>query len=388
MRLRAALAAATLTLGLVAGPAAYADDGAERPCRDAPERPVRTGAVFNDPAAGDPTTVVREICNLVQQAPSGSQIRIAHFVISGNAGMDFATELIDAHRRGVDVQIVLDGWQVDNPAVDALRSTIGTDESQRSWLHVCSNLSPEGNTSACIGNKGQHNKFYLFSNTGGASDVVVQSSANFTDLNSTTYWNNAVTFVGNSELYRAYGSYFEDLAAEKQTTDYYRVTETEMRGGSVTSYFFPRASGDTIVDALAKVQCVHNTTIRIGMSEWDNYRIAIAERLGQLADDGCSISIVHGKMDDEVRQLLASAPSIETRELNRSDALPGRLHSKYMLIEGDFDGERRGQWVFTGSPNFNETSLRRNDEAMVRTDISRIYWQYRANFRTLYEAAG
>ncbi len=57
-----------------------------------------------------------------------------------------------------------------------------------------------------------------------------------------------------------------------------------MRGGSVTSYFFPRATGDPIVEDLAEVGGRTCTTIRIGMSEWDNYRIAIAERLVDLAD--------------------------------------------------------------------------------------------------------
>lgn len=292
MRVKSVLAGVALLLSLILVPtaAATADEGA-RPCRDAATVPVATGSVFNDPAGGDPTAVVRQICSLVHQAQSGSRIRIAHFVISGDAGMDFATELVDAHERGVDVKLVLDGWQVDNPAVESLRTALGTDESKRSWLHVCTGLSPEGNTAACIGTKGQHNKFYVFSRTGGKSDVVVQSSANFTDLNSTTYWNNATTFVGNSKLYDAYGSYFADLAAERRNDDYARVTDTGMRGGSVTSYFFPFATSDPVQDFLADAGCATSTTIRVGMSEWDTYRIGLAERLVELAEQGCRVRI-------------------------------------------------------------------------------------------------
>ncbi|WP_199432720.1 phospholipase D-like domain-containing protein [Qaidamihabitans albus] len=383
------LLTAALAMAIVSAPAGGATAAESvRPCRDAPVTPVTTGAVFNDPAAGDPTAIVRRICDLVHQAPSGSRIRIAHFVISGDAGMDFANELIDAHRRGVDVQLVLDGWQVDNPAVHALRDEIGTDETRRSWLHVCTGLSPEGNTAACIGNKGQHNKFYLFSRTGGRSDVVVQSSANFTDLNSSTYWNNATTFVGNTRLFQAYGSYFEDLAAERRTSDYYREVTTGMRGGAVTAYFFPRAEGDPIVENLAKVGCAGGTTVRIGMSEWDTYRIAIAERIAELAGEGCSVAVVHGKLDAEVREVLSAGPDIELYELDDARALPGRIHSKYLLVEGEFDGDRNARRVFTGSPNFNQTSLRRNDEAMIQTNIGKLYDQYRANFATMSAAAG
>lgn len=360
-----------------------------QPYQDASE--VTTKAVFNNPAGGDPETIVREICNLIRQAPSGSRIRIAQFVISGAAGMDFAKELIAAHRRGVDVQIVIDGWQVDNPAMAAIIAELGRDKSARSWVHICSRRSPEGNTSACIGDKGQHNKFYLFSETGGKSNVVVQSSANVTDLNSTTYWNNALILVGNWRLYRAYNTYFEDLAAEVESDDYYWTVTTGMAGGSVRAHFFPRAgtdaSTDPIVEALKKVDCRSGTFIGIGMSEWDAYRIKIAEKLADLANDGCSVLVVHGPIDDEVRDVLQSVPRIEVRELNDGSQLPGRIHSKYMIINGMYDGDTDAKWVFTGSHNYNLTSLRRNDETMLQTNIRGIYELYKANLLTMRKAA-
>jgi phosphatidylserine/phosphatidylglycerophosphate/cardiolipin synthase-like enzyme len=385
MRLRALLLSAAVAAGLVAAPSAGAEEAA--PCRDAPVAPVRTGAVFNDPVGGDATAIVRAICNLVHQAPSGSRIRIAHFVVSGAAGLDFATELIAAHRRGVDVQMVLDGWQDTTPAAEALRAALGTDESADSWLHVCSRVSPEGNTSSCIGTKGQHNKFYLFSRTGGARDVVVQSSANLTDVNSRTYWNNATTLVGNRKLYSAYNGYFEDLAAERATDDYYRTVATGMSGGVVRSYFFPRAEGDHVMEILAKVGCRGGTTIHIGMSEWDGYRIAIARRLVELSGQGCRVRIVHGLMDAAVLSTLSADPAIELRELDDADALPGRIHSKYFLINGQYDGVRDARWVFTGSPNWNVTSLRRNDEAMIQTNIGSVYSAYEANFAHMFASA-
>ncbi|MFI7673549.1 phosphatidylserine/phosphatidylglycerophosphate/cardiolipin synthase family protein [Actinophytocola sp. NPDC049390] len=389
MRVKALLLSVALAAGLAAVPSAggaVADEVA-RPCRDVPVTPVRTGAVFNDPAGGDATAIVRAICNLVHQAPAGSRIRIAHFVVSGAAGLDFATELIAAHRRGVDVQMVLDGWQDTTPAAEALRAELGTDESADSWLHVCSRVSPEGNTSSCIGTKGQHNKFYLFSRTGDARDVVVQSSANLTDVNSRTYWNNATTLVGNTKLYAAYDAYFEDLAAERATDDYYRTTTTGMPGGTVRSYFFPRAEGDHVLEILAKVGCDGGTTIHIGMSEWDSYRIAIAERLVALSGQGCRVKIVHGLMDDEVLATLSADPRIERRVLNDASALPGRIHSKYFLIDGEFDGDANARWVFTGSPNWNATSLRRNDEAMIQTNIRSVFDAYEANFGYMFATA-
>lgn len=389
VRLKALLLSAMAAVAFVTVPTASAAAAPEesRACRDAPTVPVTTTAVFNNPAAGEATGVVQQICSLVKQAEPGSTIRLAHFVISGDSGADFVEELIAAHRRGVDVQVVLDGWQVDNPAVEALRAEIGTDPSRDSWLHVCGNRSPEGNTSSCIGTKGQHNKFYLFSRTGGQSNVVVQSSANFTDLNSSTYWNNASTIVGNRRLFDAYTSYFQDLATDRQDPDYYRTVTTGMRDGMVRAHFFPRAEGDHVVDFLSKVGCSDGTTIRIGMSEWDSYRLGIAERLVELADQGCEVRIVRGLMDEEVSESLTGHPNIAMRTLDDSDALPGRIHSKYLIVEGEVDGDDDARWVLTGSPNFNHTSLRRNDEAMIETNLSSLYEQYRDNFEKMYATA-
>lgn len=356
-------------------------------CADASETPVTAGAVFSEPVGGDPVAIVRKICALVKQTPAGARIQIAHFVMSGAAGTEFADELIKAHQRGVKVQVILDGDTRGGAVAARLASGLGTDRSAASWLHVCTGPM-SGGTAACIGDKGQHNKFYLFSRTGHASDVVVQSSANLTDLNSTTYWNNAVVLPGNKRLHQAYESYFKDLAAERKNLDYYRVVNTGSAGGSVRAHFFPKAGGDPIVEHLGKVSCRGGgTTVRVGMSEWDAYRIAIPERLRDLAAQGCTVKVVYGIMADEVKQVLLSEPRVELRALGTGGALPGRVHSKYLLIEGSYDGERHARWVLTGSHNYNLTSLRRNDETLLRLNNKTVYQQYVANFDTMRAAA-
>ncbi|WP_127931155.1 phospholipase D-like domain-containing protein [Nonomuraea polychroma] len=78
-------------------------------CADAAARPVTTSAVFSEPVGGDPVAIWRELCGMVRQAPAEARIQIAHFVMSGAAGTEFADELIKAHRRDVDVRVILDG---------------------------------------------------------------------------------------------------------------------------------------------------------------------------------------------------------------------------------------------------------------------------------------
>lgn len=114
------------------------------------------------------------------------------------------------------------------------------------------------------------------------------------------------------------------------------------------------------------------------MSEWDTFRIAIADRLRELARRGCDVQIVTGILSQEVSRSLLAEPGIDLRLLANGSALPGRIHSKYLLVDGQ---------VYTGSHNFNETSLRRNDETLLRVDDRHIYGQYVANFDTLRAAA-
>ncbi|MBB6550315.1 phospholipase D-like domain-containing protein [Nonomuraea rubra] len=325
---------------------------------------------------------MRTLCGLVRQTPAGASIQIAHFVMSGTAGTEFAAELLAAHRRGVQVRVVLDGDQRGAAVAAQLAAGLGTDLTGGSWLHVCTGPM-SGGTAACIGNKGQHNKFYLFSRAGRASDVVVQSSANLTDLNSTTYWNNAVVLTGDRRLYAAYDAYFADLAAERKNLDYYRVVQTR----SARAHFFPKADGDPIVDQLGKVSCRRGTTIRAGMSEWDAYRVAIAERLRDLAGEGCRVQIVAGILDDQVKAVLAAQPRIELSTLGSGSTLPGRIHSKYLLIEGSYDGDHDARRVLTGSHNYNETSLRRNDETLLLLNDKNVYRQYVSNFERMRAAA-
>jgi phosphatidylserine/phosphatidylglycerophosphate/cardiolipin synthase-like enzyme len=351
---------------------------------------VATGAVFDDPTAGR-RDIPRHVSALIEHTGPGALIRIAIFVVSGETGKAFARDLIAAHERGVNVQMVVDGWQADDRAVQMLIEQLGRDRSGRSWLHACTGLSPEGTTSACIGSKGMHNKFFLFSETGGARNVVVQSSANFTDLSAATHWNNALTLVGNDDLYQAYASYFADLSAERRNDDYYRVVQTAMSPGSVVAHFFPRAGGDsstdTILELLAPVDGGKRTQIRVGMSEWDTYRIGVAQRLCELAGSGASVRVVHGVMNDAVRTLLRSASGVELRALDDARRPPGRIHSKYMLIEGKCADIADAKIVITGSHNYTQTSLRRNDEALLRFDLAAIYDQYVSNFSAMWEVA-
>ncbi|MEN3613146.1 phosphatidylserine/phosphatidylglycerophosphate/cardiolipin synthase family protein [Plantactinospora sp. ZYX-F-223] len=347
---------------------------------------VTSGAVFNNPTvAGEQYAIIEHLQGLIRGATAGSTIRIAiyHFALTR-----MSNDLIAAHDRGVNVRLVTDSQSRDYPAVLDLIGELGTNRANPSSVTVCTT------DRACIGNAGtpiMHNKFFLFSNTSGSANVLVQTSSNLTNGNAQSYWNNAVTLVGNTAVYNAYVNYFNDLAAQAKNNDYYRTTSS----GNAKSYFFPRAgssgSTDTIYNMLDEnVTCEGNTStgtetgrtiIRIGM--WYFSRNPIANKLRELADRKCWVDIVYTTMDADVRSILDGHARIKLYRIS-GDYI---VHSKYMLIEGTYAGQKDSKWVMTGSHNYTNAALRENDEALLRIQSAAIHDQYRSNFWSL-RAAG
>lgn len=360
--------ATALAIGIFSGPPAHAD---------APRDAVpTTGAVFNDPTGTeDEQYAIRDhIMGLVESTEPGETISVSLSNVTDDE-RGFADSLVAAADRGVKVRAVLSGPTSDTGAAKAIVDGLGTDKDKDSWAIVCS--------SGCHGSKINHNKFYTFSNVGGKADVVVQSSANFTISNSKTFWNNAVTFVGNTELYDGYADYFEDLSRNKKDSSYY----TTHNAGDVKSYHFPRSGqGDTVANTLGNVACGNDddpTRIRIGM--WYFGRPAVADELVRLGKAGCNIQIAYTIMTEDVESILSSASNVATRHLPEDGDYI--IHSKYYLIDGPYaDVDRKV--VFTGSHNFSESALRKNDETLLRIYSEEIHDQYAENFDNIFDTNG
>ncbi|MFI5937518.1 phosphatidylserine/phosphatidylglycerophosphate/cardiolipin synthase family protein [Actinoplanes sp. NPDC051494] len=364
-----ALTAVTTTVVLTASPAAAA---------------VSDGAVFNNPLVAAEQYKIRDhVRTLIDGSPAGSTIRIAMYnftdtVISG--------ALISAKDRGVNVRLVVNYDTSTSAAVTSLKTALGTDRTQASWVSVCTSGG------ACIGSAGtpiMHNKFYLFSSTNGSSNVVVQSSANLTVSNATVYWNNAVTLVGNAGLYNAYADYHSDLAAKVKNSNYY----TSVLSGNAKVYFFPRAGTDETTDTIynmlnENITCegntttgtsdLHRTIIRVGM--WYFSRDDIARRLKELANEKCWVDVIYTEADAGVLGQLRGNSRIAVYQVPEN---PNIIHSKYLAIEGTYIDQKDTKWVITGSHNYSNAALRENDEAMIRIKSDAIFDQYRANFRTV-----
>ncbi|MFF0450910.1 phosphatidylserine/phosphatidylglycerophosphate/cardiolipin synthase family protein [Streptomyces sp. NPDC004609] len=376
MKRRLIMVAALLSGALVASAAVSA--GAA-PAGTASAPPITTGAVFNNPkgTTAEKEAIRNHIIQAINKTQRGQLITAALYALKDDEA--YAKALVAAHRdRGVNVRLVLDAKYSTFPAAEYVIGELGRDRSQRSWVEVC----PAGE--ACIATGGvnpiNHNKFFTFSRVGdagaGADDVVIQTSANQT-LENMKYWNNAYTVVGNKALYTAYNKYFDDLAAMRKNPNYF----TSGKVGTEKYYFLPQSTGDVVVDILGNVSCAGRT--KVSVAAFALHRDEVASALGSLADQGCDVRIVYANSNDADK--LAGHGNIALRQLKTSDGY--LVHSKYLLIDGTYANKANTQWTFTGSHNLDQSSLRENDEALLRLEGKAPYDAYQKNFTSLFNQA-
>ncbi|MET9952192.1 phospholipase D-like domain-containing protein [Streptomyces sp. NPDC006339] len=364
---------------------------------------VTTTATFNDPA-GDTAAQNRvrdHVIDLIGQAPAGSTITAGLYTFTDDPVTD---ALGAAKTRGVKVRVIVDHTSATMAGgeYERLVTRLGTDRTQPSWVFAC----PAGR--GCIGSRKlpsdtdgaiNHNKFWLFSNTGGASDVVVQTSANMTGVQRTDLFNNAVTIV-DSGLYGIYQSYFADLLHHGTSTaglsHYYKTPSSTT--GPYKTYFFPRqesagtsydadASTDTVKLILDNVGCSGGTQVRMAANLFT--RDEVASKLVALKNAGCSVILAHdgypGSMGTAVESVISGklTQRVQCYEDRGADVAKAGLHSKYLLVEGTYDGVAGRKLVWTGSHNYTYPALRANDETLLKIDNPALFAQYKANHEHL-----
>ncbi|MCW2879565.1 MAG: hypothetical protein JWQ95_3665 [Sphaerisporangium sp.] len=389
---------------------------------------VGTEAVFNNPngAAAEQDAIVNKVIDLIHGAGDGSLIRMAMFYWDDDR---IPAALAEASRANVRVQVVVSsGMSTDRAAHwNVLASALGTDLSKPSWILEC----PPGR--GCVGNRTlgtvtsiNHNKFFLFSSTGGTPDVVVQSSANLhVGRDGTKGWNNALILTGNDGIYNAYSRYFDALktppaqqpAAWKD--NYYDSGQAPVTSGNAKIHFYPRKesnglpysdpSEDTIATVLDHIECkgnsvvgtgdgTHRTIIRVATMIFS--RAYLAQKLWDLDNQGCYVQVIDsynpssaGEVSAMSKLLAATGSSyggpIVYYFCVTSDPNVDRqwVHSKYLTVEGKYYGVPDRKIVWTGSHNLSTNSLRQSDEAMLQVEDDTVFGAYSGNFQAMKNAS-
>lgn len=346
----------------------------------------RFSAVFaRRPADNSPDPAIEDLLlALIDRAVPGSRIRVAVYHFTRGR---VTAALVRARSRGVDVRVLLDGQVrvlLDDPdngadATEAAALILGLG---RSRVTLC--RAPGG---ACLGTGIMHHKTFLFSDVGGGSrNVVVQASHNLTTGQLHRH-NNAVMIRGDSQLFAAYESTFEQQRRDVVQLDYYRVSAGNF---PTRAYFFPRASGDTAVSVIDNVSCADSGRIRVAMAFFTNARLEVARALARRQRAGCSVEAVIG--DDSIRigrTVLRTMRDAGVRvTLYPRRAGEWGLHSKYLIIEARYNGSAgTRRLVFAGSHNWTGSALRENDETMLRVDDRGVFDAFMADWVHVRDAA-
>ena len=359
------------------------------------------GTQFNRPdgTAAEQYAIANDLIDSINSAPAGAVIRMAFYSITIQS---FADALVAAHQRGVQVRILMDDHAVYAPWT-TLVDELGGDTSSTSFAALCHRSCFTDYEPSYL-----HAKFYMFSTAGTAKRVVTVSSANPTNGQAITGWNDAYTMI-DPTMYDSYKQYFEDLTAgsnaDTQGTsavNYYRTTTS----GNLKTYFFPRsgsgATADTVYSILGNVSCSGaaagygssgHTVIKVAMFQWTKYRVRLAKRLWSLDDAGCQVEVIYtgSETDPEVLSALKQSGGRNggitlhdaSKDTDGDGVVDYYVHDKYFTIDGNYAGDTSTKAVFTGSANFANNALHYNNEIMLKIVDNTAYADYLAQFGRL-----
>ena len=332
-------------------------------------------AHFTNPRAheGRDATIHNEVVRLVAGAPAGSTIRGTIYSLSVQP---VAKALVAAERRGVKVQILMDG---DNeaslsPAVAIIKEL----SSVRFCTYDAAAYGAADRTGGgCISTSDDgdlHVKMFTFTQTtdpAGAlrSNVSWFSSANMTYATGSDQSNNAVTVYGDAALARGLNAYFSDLWNRRHYVgdDYYdfRSGRGYYPARAATVYASPEGRGqtDTVVSRLDDLTPNTRCQMRIAMSFVTSARPHLLRLIKANAAKGCRVSIVVGSSRGAIRmphdvyaELVGAGVSVRRT---------AQVHDKFFVVHGKF-GRRYQHRVYTGSQNWSSSALTSNDEIFVK----------------------
>lgn len=370
-----------------------------------------SGPFFNDPhLAEGHFRIERKVIDTINRTPKGSTIRIAIYSLDR---MNVARALVAAHRRGVQVQMLLnDHWE--NAALRMIRAEIGKNPRRNSFIYKC-RQSCRG---AASDFNNLHSKFYLFSQAGRSKDVVAVGSANMTRNAAIHQWNDLYFTDGDHELFRQFVGLFNDMRKDHDTrqeplafcgTPLLGVCDDSVDKHTVVA--FPRASGprnDLVLTLLDRVQCrnvdpvtgkVTRTRLALSMHTMRGERgDYLAAAIRQKYVQGCDVRVSYGLIGYHTKGVLG-APTARGRIPLRSTGLDFDTednfdlnndgvddlildyysHQKYLVVQGAYNGVPNTSMVLTGSVNWSSLSSA-NDEVWFTVRGAVVAKKYLGNF--------
>jgi hypothetical protein len=248
---------------------------------------------------------------------------------------------------------------------------------------------------SCRGAGGNmHSKFFAFSTTGTAKNVVMVSSSNLNFGGAALGWNDLYTIKNRPESYEGYRRIHREMTDDTRAGD----GKVEVKDGPFASRFFPMRNAskrnDPTLRDLKKVGCrsaFGRTQIYVSMFYWKGARgNYLASKLLDLAGSGCRVSIIYGAPSVEIAARLRQAARAgrinlyDSRwDFNDDGYNEIRTHAKYVLVKGKFGTDRSAYEVMTGSQNWVAGSLSRSDETTLNISLRSAYQDYVKNWQQI-----
>ena len=240
-----------------------------------------------------------------------------------------------------------------------------------------------------------HAKFYAFSRTGTAPNVVIISSSNLNDGGAVRGWNDMFTLKRRPATYALYLTLHREMTQDDAGDDRGR---TQVVDGKYTTRIFPwpgvRKRDDPVMKDLNKIGCHAargRTQVHVSMFYWKGDRgNYIATKLLSLARNGCQVSMIYGAPSLQIADRLRTAARkgqislYDSRWwLDDDGEVDVRTHSKYVLVNGRYGGDATSRQVMTSTANWVDGSLRRVDENSLNIASSTAWRAYKANWNNV-----
>lgn len=349
-RLRLVAVLVPLALGAAAAgctSAAERDVPATGPVRTVPSGVLLAAPVDEGEEGTNSTFAV--LLDLVRRTPADERIRI---VGNSFSFVPAAQALVEAHRRGVHVQVIIDrGASGEWKAPALLREALGTDRRADSFVY----LAP-GKV---------HHKIWSFTRTAGRRDVVLVGSMNLT-YRSAQQYTDVIAYAGRRGVRRHFDRRFVQLS---------RFLPVLPPGGPVDlgrdrAWFYPgdAAHRDPVMTMLEAVP-PDGARIRVVMYAWLDARgLELAGLLAAKDAAGADVEVVLGtSTGPTVRKVLESS-GIEVHTGVFADG--DDVHHKLTVVSHPAAAGGRTRFVLTGSDNYTTRSLDR-PELLLRVDGTR-----------------
>ena len=363
----------------------------EAPAADAGRYTPRPGITFNSPVGthAKQRAIFGKILRTIRSTPKGQDIRIMSWNVQSKGAVD---SLLRAQRRGVRVRVLMskaNAAAIDNTSWARLRRGLHRGnahrrDSRHSWARTCA--------ASCRGRSGAaHAKYYLFSRSGRARQVVIHGSANLTSASTNNQWNDAYTAVGREGVYRFFVGVFSQMAKDRPVRSPY----TSWSNRQDRFMFFPGPRrGDPVMNLLNKVRChgatntrSHRTQLLIAPDVLREARgMSLGRKVWQLWQNGCDLRVGYTIVGKDIGRMMRRpgkrGRGVPMRHLvqdvNGDGMFDRYFHLKSMTVVGHIGRDRSGWLTLNGSSNWSGRGIRSDENVGVhwRERITQRYREY------------